>query len=275
MYALLIAIAAMIGITIYGSCSADGDFWGFDEEYASTKNTRAEKTDMSEYLTLSTSDPFKYTEEDWNIIGKAIMRVTIKYEDGLSHVQETKGTELNMSKELFSFIKQGFEDGNKLIQEKKHGLSKIKKQIVRRKTRDVEGNIHICTGNDCVGHSIASYLGLNIEYVNNTIHAKYHDYPDSIVKYAQLEPTLNLFRPFVRQSKFFPDNVTPPCATPGILLIPDHAVYALSTSPNSSGYVISCYDDQRKEWPLYTTPVNQCAPAPESVSWALFGYYKI
>ena len=75
MYALLVAVAAMIGITIYGSCSADEDFWGFDNEYASSENTRSEVKEASGYLKLSTYDFTKWTYEDHVIIQEALTRM--------------------------------------------------------------------------------------------------------------------------------------------------------------------------------------------------------
>ena len=101
MYALLIAVAAMIGITIFGSCSADGDFWGFDNEYASSENTRSEVKDMSEYLTLSSYDFTKWTDEDYAIIGKAIerMNITLKNERYVPLMSSAKA--INVSDSLY------------------------------------------------------------------------------------------------------------------------------------------------------------------------------
>ena len=74
-YALLIAVAAMIGVTIYGSCSADEDFWGFDEETISNKNTRA---DMDyDFLDIECSDINCLTIKDFAIIGEARNRLTV------------------------------------------------------------------------------------------------------------------------------------------------------------------------------------------------------
>ena len=274
MYALLVAVAAVIGITIYGSCSADEDFWGFDDEYTSTENTRSEAKDVSEYLTLSTYEPNKWTDKDRVILGKAFLRLTIQNDDGLSYVQETKVGGLNMSEELFNFIKNGFEYGNKLLRENNYGQTNKKKQISRRKTRDPEGSIHNCTGNDCVGHSIAYYLHRNLEEVNNIIKAKLPTYPDSIVPKTELEATLDLFKPFVRQTTFFPDNAIMPYPIPGIILIPYHALNGIYISNYNNGFTITCYDDQTKYSPIYYVPTKQCATSPSNVSYYLFGYYK-
>ena len=274
MYALLIAVAACIGITIYRSCSADEDFWGFDEEYTSTENTRSEVKDMSEYLTLSTYEPNKWTYEDNMIIQKALNRMTIKSKDGMGFIQETKGSELNMSKELFNFIKNGFEGGNKLMKENNHSKSYNKKSISRRKTRNPENfNFHNCTYQDCVGHCIAYYRGLNVDEVNNTIQARYSYYPDFYVRDEDIEDVFGLFWSFVCHGYFLPQNATFPYAVPGIILIPNHAINGYYIYIYGSDYVITCYDDQKKKMWFFFLYTNQCAPCPENVSTTLFGYY--
>ena len=146
MYALLVAVAAMIGITIYGSCSADEDFWGFDEEYASTENTRAEKMDMSEYLTLSSYDFTKWTDEDYAIIGKAIerMNITLKNERYVPLMSSAKA--INVSDSLYITIQNMYERTNKLI------CPVAKSRIVRRKriVGETSGPIY-----DCVPQAVA------------------------------------------------------------------------------------------------------------------------
>jgi len=76
-------------------------------------------TDKSEYLTLSTYDPSKWTYEDNVIVQKALNRMTIISENGMSFVKDMKASDLNMSEELFNFIKKGFKDGNTLMEEGK------------------------------------------------------------------------------------------------------------------------------------------------------------
>ena len=76
-------------------------------------------TDKSEYLTLSTYDPSKWTSEDNVIVQKALNRMTIISENGMSFVKDMKASDLNMAEELFNFIKKGFEAGNALMEEGK------------------------------------------------------------------------------------------------------------------------------------------------------------
>ena len=273
MYALLVAVAAMIGITIYGSCSADEDIWGFDNEYPSLENTRSEVKDMSEYLTLSTYDPTKWTYEENVIIQKALNRMTLTSKDGLGFIQETKGGELNMSEELFNLIKKGFEDGNALMKESYQGTNN-KKKNARRKTRDPEGNMHFCTGQDCVGHSIAYYLNYDIEYVNNVIHNDLLSYPELDVPKEDLEYTLRLFHPFIRQNYFHPIDAVFPYLISGIILIPNHAINGYCIYLNGNDHILFCYDDQKKKWVFGSLPARKCADDPRYVTSTSFGYYK-
>ena len=115
MYALLIAVAAMIGITIYGSCSADEDFWGFDEEFASTKNTRAEKMDMSDYLTLSTYNEDDWTDEDYTIMVMAEERMGVSFMNNQYVFSATCGREINVSDSLYYLIRSEYELTNTII----------------------------------------------------------------------------------------------------------------------------------------------------------------
>ena len=81
------------------------------------------KKDMSEYLTLSTYDSMKWTTADLRILDKAYMRLTKKYENGQAFIKESKGSELNMSEELFIVIKKIFEDSYAVMQKNKSGNS--------------------------------------------------------------------------------------------------------------------------------------------------------
>jgi hypothetical protein len=188
MYALLVAVAAMIGVTIYGSCSADEDFWGFDDEYTSTENTRSEVKDMSGYLKLSTYDPFKWTYEDNVIVQKALNRMTLKHEGTKVIVKDKNGSDLNMSEELYNLIKDGFGDGYEVMQENHSGQSNKKKNISRRKTRDPENfNYHNCTRKDYVGHAIALNVSQNIDSVNNRIQREvWSSYPNEELPCASI-----------------------------------------------------------------------------------------
>ena len=146
MYALLVAVATMIGITVYGSCSADGDFWGFDEEYASTENTRSEVMDMSECLTLSTYDYTKWTDEDYAVIGKAIDRMNFTFHKDRYVSQVSCAKNINISDSLYKTIQNMYERTNILIHTGSSG------KIVRNKRTAGEPSGLVC---DCVPQAVA------------------------------------------------------------------------------------------------------------------------
>ncbi len=132
MYALLVVVAAVIGITIYGSCSADGDFWGFDEECALTENTRAEKKDMSEYLTLSTYNSKEWSSKDYDILTKAIGRIGVSFSE-TKHCYEfnaSSGKQINISDSLYNRIIGMFEYTNGIINSKTYE-GKARKKMMR------------------------------------------------------------------------------------------------------------------------------------------------
>jgi len=76
-----------------------------------TLDPRAVEKDMSEFLKLSSYDPFKWTQDDHFIMQRALNRMTLKHEGTKVTVQDTKASDLNMAEELFNLIKDGFEEG--------------------------------------------------------------------------------------------------------------------------------------------------------------------
>ena len=79
-----------------------------EKEKTPTENTPVEE-DMSEYLTLSTYDNTKMTAEDKRILLKAVIRlakISSETKDEIDYFLETrKGSDLNISEELFNYIK--------------------------------------------------------------------------------------------------------------------------------------------------------------------------
>ena len=146
MSTLLITVATMIGITIYASCSADEDFWGFDEGYTSTENTRAEMKDMSEYLSLSTYDYKKWTDEDYTVIGKAIERMNFTFHKDRYVSQVSCAKNVNISDSLYKTIQNMYEHTNMLIRTGSNG------KIVRNKRTVGETSGFVC---DCVPQAVA------------------------------------------------------------------------------------------------------------------------
>ena len=80
-------------------------------------DARAVEKDRSEFLKLPAGNPPNWTYDDHCIIQRALTRMTLIHEGGKTTIKESKGSELNMSEELFNFIKDGFTDSNKLIEE--------------------------------------------------------------------------------------------------------------------------------------------------------------
>ena len=278
MYALLIAVVALIGITIYGSCSADEDFWGFDEEYASTENTRAEVKDMSEYLKLPTGNPLKWTYDDHVIVQKALTRMTLIHEGGKTTIKEKKGNKLNMSEELFNFIKAACGDGYEVMQGNSLGSSNKKNSIPRRKTRDSEYyNFHNCTQKDYVGHCIAHCLNLDVDSVNNIIHERFPEYPSESLFCSSIVSALVLFnsyKSFVQQETFLPQNAELPYDISGIVITPSNALNGEFIYFNGCDYMLMGYNALKKKLQLYRLSTNECADSPCLASSTQFAYYK-
>lgn len=134
MYALLVAVAAMIGVTIYGSCSTDEDFWGFDAIKTSEENTRSELMDMSEYLTLSTYDFNKWTEEDYRIMEIAEDRMGVYYAESKNKydIAAKNGKSINISESLYNTIQSQYELTNSILN------AKTNHKIIRRKRSNAE-----------------------------------------------------------------------------------------------------------------------------------------
>ena len=197
MYALLVAVAAMIGITIYGSCSADEDFWGFDEEYASTENTRAEKMDMSEYLTLSMYEPAKWDIDDHKKVKKAINRIDVQFVNNQYTFGALRGKDINVSDSLYNYIISMFEHTNMIF-----SLDK-KQQIVRNKRNDPE----ISPLPNCVPAAIHN-MGYKAPSYNRAVKACNKYYPHWVdsggVPLGYVEPIIEEFTPVtVRTNMYF------------------------------------------------------------------------
>ena len=286
MYALLIAVAACIGITIYGSCSSDEDFWGFDEEDVSTENTRAEKMDLSGFLKLPAGNPLKWTQDDYLIIQKVFIRMEAKNsikQEGAKFVidKDAKASDFNISEVLFDFIKDLCGDGY-YVSEDYLGQSNKKKSFSRRKTRDSEhNNYHICTDNDYVGHAIAHCLNLDIDTVNNIIHGTYPDYPDERLSCSEILSALVLFnsyKSFVQQVSFWNETATPTlsCQIPGIVFTKNEALNGLFINFNNCSYSLFGYNAQKKKIKAYPLDENNCYYICDVMNSdsTLFAYYK-
>ena len=252
----------------------------FIDESNPTESALTRAALSNEYLDIKTTIFDEMDEEDWDMVAKAISCLTIKTENGLSYIQDSDVDELNMSKRLYNFIENSIILGNELLLEGDTTRHEAKLNISRVKTRAPEnggntGSGHICTGNDCVGHSIAYQLNLDVDNVNNKIHEKISSYPKEKIPCWQIEATLKLFGNFTKQSKYCSDSETFPCSIPGIILIPNHAVNGKLIFKNESGgYGLMCYDHQKGSTIWLQTNYNLCASVPCNVSTGYYGYYK-
>lgn len=270
-FSVMAIIATFVFLTIQVSCESD-DLFGLNEGL-SEENLQTRSATDCKFLDIKSTVYNEMSMEDWEIVFEAISRLTIYSESGLSFVQNQKCNKLNMSDRLFDFIKTGFEQGNKLLQEEYHGQQE-KKRLVRRKSSANEINSHQCTGHDCVGHSISHYLNLDIEVVNATIHSNIPSYPQEGIDPDQIESTLNLFGSFSRQDKYFSSTSILPCVIPGIILIPRHALNGIFIREYGDEFVLVCYDDQYVTARFFIVSQNKCASSPLDVTSELFGYYR-
>ena len=251
----------------------------FIDESNTTESILTRAALSNEYLDIKTTIFDEMDEEDWSNVNKALMRLSVTHDSkNLTYLQEYHDS-LNLSRKLYDYIKKGIEHGNKLLQESDTVKNEIKSNISRVKTRASENGGssntgHVCTKQDCVGHSIAYYLNLDIENVNNTIHANLASYPNQPVPCWILEATLGLFGNFTKQTQYHPANAKFPYPVPGIILIPNHALNGLSITKNENSYILSCYDDQIKSSTFLYPTSNQCASNPCDVSEGNYGYYK-
>ena len=83
-------------------------FWGCEkDDLFNTPN--------SEYLELSAYELDLMLEKDMSIIGLAIQRLDISSKDGLYCIKQTSGRQVNISDELFNFIKSGYDYTNAIF----------------------------------------------------------------------------------------------------------------------------------------------------------------
>ena len=250
----------------------------FIDESNTTESVLTRSALSNEYLDIKTTVHEELDKEDWDMVVKAISRLTIKTENGLNYIQESDVDELNMSKKLYDYIKKAIEHGNKLLQEGDSVKREANLNISRVKTRAPENGgstQHMCMYHDCVGHSIAYYLMLNVDNVNNKITQYLPNYLNEGVEDDQIESVFSLFGGLTKQSVYYPANVALPCMISGIILIPEHALNAsIITKELDGSHVLICYDDQAKTTTVLSPKSNQCASNPSNVAEGVYAYYK-
>ena len=86
-------------------------FWGCEKGELFGK-------DYSEHLDLGTFELSKMSEKDMTIMSQALQRLDIDMKEGLYHVKQTSGAEVNISEELFNYLVAGFEHTNTILKPK-------------------------------------------------------------------------------------------------------------------------------------------------------------
>ena len=102
----------------------------------------------------------KWSANEAKTMSKALQRLNINKKNGQYRIKQTSGAQVNISEDLFEFIKKGYEHTNKLI-----GPKSIDNQIPRLKSGnpeddEPEGDYD----KDCVAHAIANYGDGNVSY---------------------------------------------------------------------------------------------------------------
>lgn len=86
---------------------------------------------------------------DMNVLSKALGRLDVSKKKGLYHIKQTSGAQVNISEDLFNFIKGLYDHTNKIFQSYSLSYS-----LPRLKS----GNPEEGTSSDCMAHAI-SYAG--------------------------------------------------------------------------------------------------------------------
>lgn len=101
-------------------------FWGCEKE-------SLYESSYSEFLDLKTYEQSQMSLEDMEIIGLALQRLDIDKKNKLYQIKQTYGAQVNISENLFDYIKKGFEYTNKALNSKS-----LNSSIVRLKSGNTE-----------------------------------------------------------------------------------------------------------------------------------------
>lgn len=149
---LSVCAATALFVNLSGSCSADDDYLGLDDESYSYQ-TRAATSDTLGFLSLSTYDPAEWTESDFKIVGIATERIGVNFSESNNRYEfkVTDGKTANISDSLYYIITGMFEHTNMQMSNPQ------KKRLVRRKTKAGDVNAGLP---DCVPAAVAN-MGVN------------------------------------------------------------------------------------------------------------------
>jgi hypothetical protein len=115
------AISALFIVSILGvtGCGENGltalsHFRDIQQGFHKSDTIPKKDFQSSEYLQLKTYKISEMTGEDFKILGQAIGRLDVYTENGLYHIRQTTGAQVNISEQLFQYIKKGYEHSNEM-----------------------------------------------------------------------------------------------------------------------------------------------------------------
>ncbi|MGV8090433.1 MAG: hypothetical protein AB2L24_01025 [Mangrovibacterium sp.] len=127
-------------------------FWGCEKESLFENY-------YSEYLELDSYEFSNMSEKDMNTIGLALQRLDIDKNTGMYNIKQTSGAQVNISEELFDYIKRGFAHTNKIFKS-----NSLNSSIPRLKSGDTEGdNTQPSDSTYCVAHALAGMGGVSFD----------------------------------------------------------------------------------------------------------------
>lgn len=126
---LLSVCAAMaLCINLAGSCSADDDYFGLDDESYSYQ-ARAATSDNLGYLSLSSYNPAEWTDSDYTIMSVAAERIGVSFSQSKNKYvfSESSGKNINVSDSLYDLVKSQYELTNTILNTKSKRFARMKR----------------------------------------------------------------------------------------------------------------------------------------------------
>lgn len=164
---VMLLFATFTGIAAI-SCSSD-EFYGFDSKEDIELNILSVKN-YQNYLELSRYDQgSEMSQSDFEILCEAESRLDFSTKKGLIIIAQTSGSEVNISEDLFKYIKNNYDHLNKIRNYSKQKAAK------RVKRNNPEGDYNSKDHNG-IAHSIAGTLSIPIEYVDSVLNVHFIEY---------------------------------------------------------------------------------------------------
>ena len=109
-----------------------------------------------DYLDLATYEMSRMSAKDMETVSKAIRRLDIKNENNLFQIKQTSGAHVNISEDLFNYIKDGFEVTNRIVNHQP-----FNEMTLRVKSGNPEGGTQPQDSTRCVAYALSG-LGINL-----------------------------------------------------------------------------------------------------------------